>query len=250
MNIREKTKSLSRTVFFALLAGVLAIGGIGYKMLKSLEKGNKEKLYNSKLSRLKELDRQAETHFRKAREYVPHIVKTLCSPKNVLKLCCKFAYDKVTGKKTAQTFMAWHIRSVTEECRKAAGIYGVNVDSPQFTNYMMEAVGGHATISVFSIGGLGMEAVMLKSTLSAAGRICASVSAKLAGTAAASTATALADGPLPVGDIIAVGMAAGGTAMCIGDLIKCYREMPQTLTQALYQIITSCRESCRKVYMQ
>ena len=146
--------------------------------------------------------------------------------------------------------MAWHIRSVTDECRKAAEIYEVNVDSPQFANYMMEAVGGHATISVFSIGGLGMEAVMLKSTLSAAGRICASISAKLAGTAAASTAAALADGPLPVGDIIAVGMAAGGTAMCIGDLIKCYKQMPQTLTQALYQIITSCRESCRKVYMQ
>ena len=250
MNVRNKTKTLSRTIFFALLAGVLAIGGIGYKMLKTLEKRNKEKLYNSKLSRLKELDRQTEAHFKKAREYVPHIVKTLCSPKNVLKLCCKFAYDKVTGKKTAQAFMAWRIRHITEECRKAAGIYGVNVDSPQFANYMMEAVGGHATISVFSIGGLGMEAVMLKSTLSAAGRICASVSAKLAGTAAASTATALADGPLPVGDIIAVGMAAGGTAMCIGDLIKCYRQLPVTLTNSLQQSIGSCREACRKVYLQ
>ena len=115
---------------------------------------------------------------------------------------------------------------------------------------MVATTEGLATVSVFSLGGLGLEAIMLKKTVSAVARICASVSARLAGTAAASSAAALADGPLPVGDIIAVGMAAGGTAMCIGDLIKCYRQLPVTLTNSLQQSIASCREACRKVYLQ
>lgn len=250
MNIKKKTQSISRAVFFLLLAGVLAIGGIGYKMLESIRKRNKEKAYFRKVSRLAVLDQQAQKYFRMAQAKIPGIVQQLSRPENVLKLCGKFAYDKITGKKTAQEFLAWHIKGLTNECRKAAAIYGVGFDNPQFAKYMLESAKGHVMVSVFSLGGLGIEAIMLKSTLASVGRICASVSAKLAGTAAAGTALALADGPLPIGDIIAVGMAAGGTAMCIGDLIKCYKEMPQTLTIALQQSIFSCKEACRKVYLQ
>lgn len=243
----SKTKKL---ILFALLAGGILSGGIGYWLLKGIGQKNEATFLSLKRARLAVLDQQAAVHFKNAREHVKNAVNTLTAPGNLLKICGKFCYDKFKGTNELQSFLSSHISPVTEECKKAAMIYGVDFESTQFASAMQEAAKGHINISLFSLGGLGLEAIMFRHTISSIAKVLASLSARAVATLSTGKIMALADGPLPIGDILAILMAAGGTILSVTDLIECYIQLPNTMTAALESSIESCRISCRKVFMQ
>ena len=135
----SKTKKL---ILFALLAGGILSGGIGYWLLKGIGQKNEATFLSLKRARLAVLDQQAAVHFKNAREHVKNAVNTLTTPGNLLKICGKFCYDKFKGTNELQSFLSSHISPVTEECKKAAAIYGVDFESTQFASAMQEAAKG------------------------------------------------------------------------------------------------------------
>ena len=58
-------------------------------------------------------------------------------------------------------------------------------------------------------------------------------------------ALAVADGPLPVGDMLGVALAVGGTALSIHDLKTVQRQLPGALTEALRRSVEEYRVSAR-----
>lgn len=157
-------------LFFLILAVVLA--AVGWFQLDSKPKILKQQ---ERRSRLEELDRKADSYFNQARKEVPKIAKKLSSKKAMMKLCWLIANDKVTGKHEAEEYLAKHIKLIVSNCEQAARIYGISLNSSEFAKIMKEIGADHLKASAYPLGSLGIEAVMLRSTLASVSRICGSV---------------------------------------------------------------------------
>jgi hypothetical protein len=72
----------------------------------------------------------------------------------------------------------------------------------------------------------------------------------MTGCVAGGTAAAVADGPLPIGDVIGVALTVGGTAWSIYDLRQLSKQLPKDLENTLLNSIDNCRYACREVYMK
>ena len=232
-------------LFFLILAVVLA--AVGWFQLDSKPKVFKQQ---ERRSRLEELDRKADPYFNQARKEVPKIAKKLSSKKAMMKLCWLIAKDKVTGKHQAEEYLAKHIKPVVSNCEQAAKIYGISLNSSEFTTVMKEIGADHLKASVYPLGSLGIEAVMIRSTLASVSRICGSVIARMSTCAVGGGAAAIADGPLPIGDIIGIALTVGGTAWSIYDLHQLSKQLPKDLENTLLNSIDNCRYACREVYMK
>lgn len=79
----------------------------------------------------------------------------------------------------------------------------------------------------------GFEALFISQTVRAVVNLCARTSAKAAGKAAASTVAPAADGPLPIGDIIAV----GGFAWTAWDIHHMTKKMPKEMQKGLTEAV-------------
>ena len=231
--------------FFLILAVVLA--AVGWFQLDSKPKILKQK---ERRSRLEELDRKADPYFNQAKREVPKIAKELSSKKTMMKLCWLIAKDKATGKHEAEEYLSKHIRPVVSNCEQAAQIYGISLNSSEFAKVMKEIGADHLKASAYPLGSLGIEAVMLRSTLASVSKVCGGVIARMTGCVAGGTAAAVADGPLPIGDIFAVALTVGGTAWSIYDLHKLSKQLPKDLENTLLNSIDNCRYACREVYMK
>ena len=231
--------------FFLILAVVLA--AVGWFQLDSNHKILKPK---EQKTPLEELDRKADPYFNQARKEVPKIAKTLSSKKAMMKLCWLIAKDKATGKHQAEEYLAKHIKPIVSNCEQAASVYGVRLNSSEFAKVMEETGSDHLKASVYPLGSLGIEAVMLRSTLASVSRVCGSVIARMTGCVAGGSAAAVADGPLPIGDIIGVALTVGGTAWSIYDLHQLSKQLPKDLENTLLNSIDNCRYACREAYMK
>ena len=217
----SKTQHNGWKFFFLFLAVVLA--AVGWFQLDSKPKILKQQ---ERRSRLEELDRKANPYFNQARKEVPKIAKKLCSKKAMMKLCWLIAKDKATDKHQAEEYLAKHIKPIVSNCEQAAKIYGISLNSSEFAKIMKEIGSDYLKASVYPLGSLGIETVMIRSTLASVSRVCGSIIARMTGCVAGGSAAAVADGPLPIGDIFAVALTVGGAAWSIYDLHQLSKQLP------------------------
>jgi hypothetical protein len=87
---------------------------------------------------------------------------------------------------------------------------------------------------------LALEAVCIRQTVAAVGRLLGKAAARQAGTMAAGAAGAVADGPLPVGDVIGGLAVVGCTAWSAADVYKAAKVLPAELRSALETATRDC----------
>ncbi len=85
-----------------------------------------------------------------------------------------------------------------------------------------------------------IEAVCIRQTVAAVGRLLGKAAARQAGTMAAGAAGAVADGPLPVGDVIGGLAVVGCTAWSAADVYKAAKVLPAELRSALETATRDC----------
>ena len=198
-------------------------------------------------SSIEELDALAKPHFDEAECNVPSVVADLTSQSNFLKLCCLMVEDKLSGSEKTQKFIESKIHArIVVPCQRGADVYGCNVDPAAIRNELLASGRNSAVITAYATGSLALEAVFIKSTMASLRSVLGAIIGKLSSAYGGGAACAAADGPLPIGDVIGVALAAGGTIWSITDICQAQKQLKQELTEILYQSIQECRDSCRK----
>lgn len=119
------------------------------------------------------------------------------------------------------------------------------------TTNLIAQIEEHAKESAFAAVGAGIEAVMIRSSFAAiqkcvisVGRSClAPIAAKLVSTAGTATVSAVADGPLPIGDIIGGVVAIGGTVWTAYDIYRVTEAMPKEMEDGITKSIDEFQRS-------
>ena len=109
----------------------------------------------------------------------------------------------------------------------------------------------HAKEAVFTGFGTTIEAVMIASSYAAiksmaieiATVVLSSVSTKLGTTAVAAAGSSVADGPLPIGDIVGGVIAIGGLTWTAYDIYKVTKTMPDEMKGGMMKAINESREA-------
>lgn len=112
----------------------------------------------------------------------------------------------------------------------------------------------HAKESAFAAAGAVVELAMIKSSYAAIRTVAvrvaqmalACVAKKLATTASTAVISAAADGPLPVGDVIAAVITVGGLGWTSYDLYKVCKKMPQEMREGVMKAINETRDALRR----
>ncbi len=238
----QKTPSKNhRAVVFIGLAAAIALcafSGIALRRVRPL-------LTKSSIG---ELDARAKPHFDEAERNVPSGVADLTTNGNFLKLCWLMAKDKMSGTNKTQKLIESKIHDrIVVPCQRGAKVYGCEVDESAISNELLEAGRGNAKAAAYAAGGLALEAVFIRSTLASLNSVLGAIAAKLSSALGGGAACAAADGPLPIGDLIGVALAAGGTIWSISDLCKVRERLSQDVSDVLRQSIQDCRDACRKL---
>ena len=95
-----------------------------------------------------------------------------------------------------------------------------------------------------------MEAIFITVTYGIIRKVLAGVAGKLAGSLGASAVAAAADGPLPVGDIVAAFIAGGGLVWSAWDIrqaAKQQRKLPAKIQQCASETLDSMQKSADKI---
>ena len=199
-------------------------------------------------SSIEELDALAKPHFDQAERNVPSVVAEMSSTGNFLKLCWLMAGDKISGSHDTRDYIESKIHArIVVPCQRGADVYGCNVDSAAIRNELLASGCNSAVITAYATGSLALEAVFIKSTMASLRSVLGAIIARLSSAYGGGAACAAADGPLPIGDVVGVALAAGGTIWSISDICQAQKQLKQELTDILYQSIRECRESCRKL---
>ena len=189
-------------------------------------------------SSIEELDALAKPHFDEAECNVPAVVADLTSKSNFLTLCCLMVEDKMSGSEKTQKFIESKIHaSIVVPCQRGADVYGCNVDSAAIRNELLASGRNSAISTAYATGSLALEAVFIKSTMASLRSVLGAIVGKLSAAYGGGAACAAADGPLPIGDVIGVALAAGGTIWSISDICNAQKQLKQELTEILYQSI-------------
>ena len=196
--------------------------------------------------KIETLDAKAQPHFEEARRNIPAVVQQLSGFGTQCKLCWLMARDKLTGSQKTQDYLASVLKEpIIAPCRRGAKVYGCDFEDAGFLNCLSEVNSDYAAIRGYAVGGLAIEAVFLRQTLVALNNVLGSAAARLALVCGGGAACAAADGPLPFGDVVAVVLAAGGTAWSAYDLWRAHGQLPQELTALLELCIRDCVNACR-----
>lgn len=234
-----------RTVVFIGLAAALVLCAFSCIAL-GRERPTRAKPFRARPS-LEELDALAKPHFDQAERNVPYVVAEMSSTGNFLKLCWLMAGDKISGSHDTRDYLESMIHDrIIVPCLRGAKVYGCEVDESAISKELLESGRSNAKAAAFAAGGLALEAVFIRSTLASLNSVLGAIAVRLSASYGGGAACAVADGPLPVGDIIGLALAAGGTIWSISDLCEAKKQLPRELSDVLYQSIRECRESCRK----
>ena len=235
--------------FFAGLLFALVLGACGYWML------HKETLTVEKAAPRKPdiavLDARAKPHFDRAKQSIPAVVEELTSYSSMVKFCYLASCDKLTRGNRVQEYLASVINArIIDPCREGAKVYGCDVSPASFQQHITELNSDAVTASAYAASGLMLEAVFLKSTVKAFTSVLGAISSRLAAAYGTSAVCAVADGPFPIGDTIAVLLATGSTAWCAYDLWQAKVQLHSELTAVLLQSIDNCHTASRKVALE
>ena len=196
---------------------------------------------------LDDLDAKAQPCFDEARRNIPVVVEKLTEIGATCRLCGLMARDKLTGAHETQEYLASVLeKPIITPCRRGAEVYGCDFSTTGLLDNLKAVNADYAEIEAYAIGGLALEAVFLKQTITALTSTLGSIVARLSATFGSGAACAAADGPFPFGDAVAVVLAAGGTAWSSYDLYQARKQLPTELTALLKQAISDCQEACRK----
>ena len=199
------------------------------------------------LAEIDRLDAKAQPFFDEARRNVPAVVEKMTEIGATCRLCGLMVRDKLTGAHETQDYLSSALKEpILVPCRKGAEVYGCGFESDGFLNTLAEINADYSAIKGYALGGLAIEAIFIRQTIASLNTTLGSVVARLTATFGSGTASAVADGPLPVGDIIAIVMAAGGTAWSGYDLWKAREQLPAELTALLLSVIRDCQDACRR----
>ena len=237
---KSPTKTCRAVVFIGLAAAVAlcALSGTAHRRVRP----------PNTRSSIEELDARAKPHFDEAERNVPSVVADLTANGNFLKLCWLMAKDKMSGTHETQKFIESKIHArIVVPCQRGAKVYGCKVDESAISNELLESGRDNAKAAAYAAGGLALEAVFIRSTLASLRSVLGAIVGKLASVYGSGAACAVADGPLPIGDIIGLGLAAGGTIWSISDLCYARKQLSWELSEILYQSIHDCRDACRKM---
>ena len=237
---KTPTKTHRAVVFIGLAAAIAlcAFSGIVHRRARPLRTRPS----------IEELDARAKPHFDEAERNVPSVVADLTADGNSLKLCWLMVGDKLSGTDKTLKFIESKIHSrIVEPCQRGAEVYGCGVDESAISKELLESGRNNAISAAYAAGGLALEAVFIKSTMASLRSVLGVIVGKLSAAYGGGAACAVADGPLPIGDIIGLALAAGGTIWSISDLCQAQKQLPRELSEILCQSIHECRESCRRM---
>ena len=114
---------------------------------------------------------------------------------------------------------------------------------------LVAKIGEHAVKTATATVEAAVEAALIRSTVSAigkvvartAGRVLAGAAAKLGGSVAAGVGCAVADGPIPVGDIIGAGIAVIGLGLTAYDIYDAMHVMPGEIRASAGPVLDATR---------
>ena len=154
---------------------------------------------------------------------------------------------KLTGTHETQEYLASVLeKPIISPCRRGAEIYGSDFNSAGFLDNLKAINADYAEIEAYALGGLALEAVFIRQTISALASTMGGAVARLSTTFGSGTACAAADGPFPFGDAVAVVLAAGGTAWSGYDLHEARKRLPVELTVLLKHAVSDCQAACKR----
>lgn len=219
------------------LLAALALGGIGSCSLRAVP---------VPLAEIERMDAKAQPHFEEAQRNIPSVVEQLTGTTALFKLCGLMARDKLRNTRETQEYLTSVLEEpIIEPCRRGANVYGCDFKTVGFLDSLKSINADYVEIEGYAIGGLAIEAIFLKKTLTSLGSVLGSAVTRFTAVCGGGTACAAADGPLPVGDLLGVVLAAGGTAWSGYDLYEARKQLPAELTAMLKQAINDCQAACR-----
>ena len=222
--------------------------------------------------------------FRQARKNIPGVVNEFSKIKVGTKLVWKMAKDRVCDTHDTQEAMGVVVGpAIIQPCQEGHGeilnalntyLHTLQENDNQYRARLAQALGKHATTAEDSAArndflnnnildfenkvkemavlqtttalGVALELVFIRSTVKVVSRIGMKVVSKIIKTASTAGICAAADGPFPVGDVIGVVIAVGGTAWCAYDIYKMCKVLPKEMSDSLNKSVDQYEESARK----
>jgi len=235
----KKTTVLGKTIVFAGLSLVVVLGICGFRSNWTTVK------LAGKSASITELDQRARPFFEEAQRNVPAAVAKLTETKTMLKLCWYEFPGKTNDRESQALIQSILEKPIFEPCRKGAAVYGCAINKGAASDSIAEIGKSAVVTTLYSAGGLGLEAVFMRSTLKSMKTIIKAASGRLSKFLGAGAACAAADGPFPFGDTIGVTLAVGGTWLCIRDLKAVQKDLAGALEEAILQAIDEYWKQCR-----
>ena len=190
------------------------------------------------------LDERAQPYIDEARAGVRDAVSQLCARRGRLFwLLLKSRFGKSSE---AQRRIAAVLEPrVVEPLRKAAAVYGCAANPDAVSSLLTETGTDNLVRQLYASAGLAIEGVFIRATLQSLASVLQACAPRLAASWGMYGACAVSDGPLPIGDIVGLGLALGGTIWCCRDLVRAYRALPGELESALHAAIDATAAQCR-----
>ena len=236
---------LGRAFVFAGLTAALALGIIGSCCYRR-QPGAVTTTTPRQISRIAMLDAQAKPHFDEARRNIPSIVDQMTGTGALCKLCWLMSRDKIAGSHKTRDYLESMLNGpIVGPCRAGARVYGCDISSAGFVNGVKAVNSDYAMTGGYALTGLSIEALFLKKTITSLRTVLGKIVARLSTSYSSGSACAAADGPLPIGDIIGIVMAAGGTVWSAYDLYQVKTKLGPEMKNLLQQSVQECQAACR-----
>ena len=254
--------------------------------INELLRGRATEYQNRNHQLLKEFEAKLKTlgqeHYQQARRNIAPFTREVTSFSFCVKMCAYLAWDKIKG----TTYMADTLGPLLSTylyvpCGAAQAeilnalcdfIVQIQENDTQFRAGLMELskennfpLGDFASQEAFRSSieklageilsfaldttlvavGTGLEVIFIRSTIGAISKLAAGVISRLSATAASSTLI-VADGPLPIGDIIFGGLAIGSLTWTTYDIYKISKKLPKELTNTTWELINRCEKDTKQ----
>ena len=242
MNQLETTPSRTRPTPLILLTAALILAGLGACQKPP---NNIDRIPSIPTFTMAMLDAKARPFIDEATSAVPQAVSDLCSDRT--RLFWLLLKDKAMGTREAHDYMKSIIgRRITEPLGKATAVYKCAVNADAAVGMTEDAALDILSRQLYASAGLAVETVCVKATMDSCVRVLSHCAPKLAASWGLFGTCASADGPFPIGDVVGLGLAIGGTAWCCLDLYDAYNALPEELSKALHAAISATIAQCRQ----
>lgn len=212
-------------------------------------------------------------NFTKAENAIPEVTARFSSFGACNKLCFKMVKDQLKGTQELQAALIDALQAVNGPCGQ--GIAEVNdllesfqqkllensndfrssiaevLEEPQFQMIALQLEGTMGQVSESAVKlvsanviaeiGAALEVACIRSTIRMVSRILGKAAGKLIAAGGGGAACAVADGPLPIGDIAGAALAAGGAVWTAWDIYQAKKVIPREMRTTLEGSVRKCR---------